>query len=237
MDHGSLIHKLLLDSGPRVVVVNAKAWNTNAAKEERQNAWDAGMLPVLAEKHEEAQDVASTLRKRIADLGISFHGRSEVSFTWTEEGIEPKPVLCRSRVDHLIVKPRFGQIIEIKTGQANPKDFGKKSCTLGYEIQRVAHTSGVEHAIPDLLGRVRHVTLLCELEEPYCVTPIEATGEMLELGHARWNRALALWSRCLTVNNWPGYATGVYRVAPPHWFFREEMELEEAQNDEEEDVA
>src|SRR5262245_46871486 len=70
MDDGTIIHGLLLESGPQLDVIKADNYRTKAAQELRDAARDAGRVPVLEHKLHEMIGIAAKLLKNLSAFGI-----------------------------------------------------------------------------------------------------------------------------------------------------------------------
>ncbi len=93
----------------------------------------------------------------------------------------------------------------------------------GYDVQRAAYTSALRTIKPELAGREDFVFLFCEIEEPFCVTPVRPDGQFRDLGQRRWERAVQTWRDCLRFDNWPGYSDRIIDVAPMPWALAREL--------------
>lgn len=83
--------------------------------------------------------------------------------------------------------------------------------------------------VPDLAGRIDYVIAFCEAEPPYSVTPMRPNGAFQAMGESRWLRAVEIWERCLTNNEWPHYTDRIETLAPPGWaLLEEEQHFEES---------
>jgi hypothetical protein len=215
-DRGTLLHSLLLGSGPQIEVVEADSWRTNAAKEQRAAAEEAGSVAVLEATYEAAMETSAAINEGLRDVGINGGFRTERTAIWEQDGVQ-----CRARLDmHSINFP--GQLFDLKIlRSANPAIFGRTMLAYGYDVQHAAYVSAVEHLIPELAGRVRMEFLLCEPFPPYAVCRVRPAGSMRSLGSSKWARAVKLWGECLSSGKWPGY--GVAEVEAPAWANSEEL--------------
>lgn len=228
MDGGSVLHSLLLGSGPEVVVVEAKDWRTNAAKDQRDDARAQGKIPVLQARYEELAVAAAEIEKNLVRcLGISLQDMArEVVALWEEEGVR-----CRARLDALDLAE--GIIYDAKTVRDGaPAAFARTMIFNGLDIQHAAYRSAVAHLFPDLAGRVRLEFLRLELTPPYAVSRLGPGGSMRSHGESRWRRALAIWRRCVESGEWPGYGGELHEVQAPPWALEEEMEAMGKENPE-----
>lgn len=233
LELGSLVHRLVLGSGPEIEIVDADDWRTKAARELRDAARASGRIPLLERDYAPAAATAKRLLERMADLGIVLSGRSEVTAFWPDDGVD-----CRGRFDHLVLEtpvPKSAVIYDLKTTRSGrPEDCARSIEMYGYAIQRAAYVSALETISPHLRGRVSFVFVFVEVEPPYSVTPVELSGAFAALGERRWTRARELWRRCLERDEWPGYAApgAPVVVAPPTW-----AEMREAEREAEEAAA
>jgi hypothetical protein len=222
MDEGTLIHRLVLDKGADVVIIESDAFRTNAAKAARDEAIAAGKIPVLAHKYENAVAIANTLKSNLfTEHGIRLDGESEVAIEWQEEGAEGL-VTCRGLMDH--VKIDQGRIYDVKkTASAHPRQCGRSAVEYGYDIQHAAYTRALAKLRPELEGRIDFVFLFMEIEAPYAIVPARLDGVLRELGAQRWDRAVLTWEKCLNSNRWPSYADRIVNIEAPQWAITQEM--------------
>ncbi len=232
MTRGTLVHRILLNAGADLVMVNHDDWRTNAAKAAREEALSAGCIPVLEKELNGAKRASARVASRLADMGIVLTGESETCAYWADQVGELPPVQCRGMLDHLVLSQDGATIYDLKCSEsANPDKLGRKCDDYGYDIQAAAYTRAVERIMPQLAGRVRYVWLFAEVEPPYVVTPAVPTGTMREVGDGRWRYALARWSKCLAAGkderHWPGYVTGPVGIDAPPWMVEREMMREQ----------
>ena len=215
MDHGSLMHLLLLGKGPTLQEVDADSWRTKAAKEERDAARAAGKLPVLVGDLAKARATAEVIEAKLAnDHGILLDGESEVTMTWERPSSRGRPVHCRARLDHVWQKD--GRILDLKFyASAKPDDVIRKVLDHGLDIQHAAYTDGFIRHHNELAGRTSFVLVFIEPSAPHAITVGELDGEWQDLGERRWQAAVDLWDECVTKNEWPGY--GHRRLWAPSW--------------------
>ena len=130
----------------------------------------------------------------------------------------------RSMVDDLDIEG--GLIVELKTvGQsAEPESYSRTNVNFGYDSQGAAYPRGLATLVHELVVRVRFMVVAIEFEPPFLVCPIVFDGSMEELGSLRWERAKAIWARCLKSGKFPGYSTGkpVY-VSAPNYALNKEL--------------
>lgn len=215
-DLGILVHALLLGSD-RVVALAVPDWKKKEARARRNAAIAQGLHPVTESAYEAAREAADGIRKQLAALGYELTGKSELAVEWREG-----EVLCRGRMDHVFLDR--GLILDLKTtSSAKPIDCARDAFRYGYDIQWAAYTSAIAQLRPDL-PHVEMELLFCEMDPPYIVTPARLGTAFQELGRRRWAEARALWQRCLSTGQWPGYATACVEIEPPAWAKRDEVD-------------
>lgn len=222
-DTGSLIHALMLGKGAPIAVIDAKDFKSKAAQEARDEAKAAGKLPVTEPAFLKLRSVATTLLTTLSEeYGIRLIGESELAAIWEDSTDDGTPVLCRGMLDHLVGSR--GLVYDIKTiSSAHPDKCSRQMSEYGYDVQWAAYTSALRTIQPSFAGREDFVFLFCEIEPPYCVTPVRPSGEFRHLGEMRWARAKRTWAECLRTGKWPGYATSIINVEPPPWALTREL--------------
>lgn len=229
-DAGLVFHSLLLEGGKGLETVllpdgkPAADYRKDAAQAARDAIRAAGKTPVLVHKLEEAHAAVTTIRARMLEMGLALTGVSELAVAW-EERSACGPVLCRTKLDHLLEDQ--GTVYDIKTAgwSVSPDECARHIYDSGYDIQYAANVSWLEKYRPELVGRVKFVFVFCERNPPYAVTPVELDGQFRHMGRQRWTRAVETWARCLRDKSWPGYVTKVTSVEPRPWAFTREQEL------------
>ena len=86
MELGTVAHKMVLGSGPEIVVVDAANWMTKAAKEQRDAARLAGKVPLLPDDYQRAKAMADAVLSHPL-AGALFnpdHGSAERSLFWED---------------------------------------------------------------------------------------------------------------------------------------------------------
>lgn len=216
LDRGNVIHRLVLGKGKDYAVIEANDWRTNKAKDERDAARKAGLVPVLADDFESHCLAAESVRLQLTERGIDLDGQSELAVEWDESG-----VLCKGMFDHVWLD--VGIILDLKiTDDASPNRIERTAENLGYAIQAAAYTRALAALRPTLAGRVKFLFAFCEPDEPYVINLCEPDGVFRELGERRWLRAVNTWLECLETGVYPAYGTGTNYLNPPPWALKNE---------------
>lgn len=218
MDTGSILHGILLESGPQIVEVDADSWRTDKAKAQKAMAEDEGKIAVLKGKYAAIRAAAEEVRKTLPfDIAAA---RKEVTAIWTS-GETP----CRARIDCL--SPDW-TIDDLKfTDDATVSSADRNIAGFGYHVQAAANIDAIETLFPEAAGRVRFVLDFIEWERPQLgVIRREIRGQLLDVGRRQWNRAKAIWAQCLAANVWPGYSAEVTEAQCPAWIAAAELDTQ-----------
>lgn len=212
-DFGKAAHRLVLGAGADVVVVEADSWRTNAAKAQRDEAYAAGQIPVLAEDWAVASTMAAALRDHPIAARLFSDGTPEQSMFW-----RTGDVWRRARPDWLPNTAATGRTIfsDYKTTlRADTPALARSIANFGYHQQADWYIDGYE----TLTGAVdtAFVFVFQEKEPPFLVNVVELDTEALAIGRARNRRALDIYRACTSTGVWPGYPAEVQQVALPRW--------------------
>ncbi len=206
---GYLIESMLIGGGKDIVVVDAKDWRTNLAKDARAAAEAAGKVAVLAEKFEQATGAVGLLRERLIADGHSLAGSPQLTIEWESDG-----AACKGKLDvwnsaHLL-------ITDLKTcDDASDEAVSRSIVNYGADIQHAAYIEGVEATGISEPGRTRFQFV--HVEPDYGVVVVRTlSGTLAELGARKWARAKRIWRRCIETGVWPAYESRPIEAAPWH---------------------
>jgi len=222
MDKGSACHAMLLGKGAEIAVLDFDSWRAKASKEARDLARENGDVPMLVKEYAGIADAVEAIRIRLKSFGLTVGTDTEVSGFWQEGGAQ-----CRMRMDILEKGDSEIVITDLKTAaSAHPDEIQRSIIKYGYDVQHAAYVSGCEHIFPEYAGRVRMQFLFVELERPHAVTPVVLSEGFAQLGRAKWDQAVALWSEALQTGEWPCYTTEPTIISPPVWAMHKQFEDE-----------
>lgn len=229
MDRGTIVHALLLGTPtPYVVIADPltrepyDSFRTKAAKEQKAACAAAGKIAVIKHKVEPILRLADRIRDALYnEHSINLNGESELAVHWTERASDGAVVHCRGMLDHW--REDTCTIYDVKVWQSgNPRVLVRKLHEMGVDIQAEAYTRAVEAVHPELAGRIKFVTLVCEASSGL-VTPVTFGGGMRQVGRSRWRRAIDTWARCVRLGDWPGYTRGPITLDAPEWMLAAEL--------------
>lgn len=219
-DFGSAAHKLVLGTGPKVEVIDARDWRTNAAKDQRDAARENGFIPLLKHEWQHVEDMAAAIQDHpLAGelLDPLAGGKAEQSLFWRDPDFE---VWCRVRLDwlsgHRVTSTGQLIIVDYKTADsADPETFARKSAAnWGYHQQDAFYSEGVRV----VLGEDPVFWFIAQDKNPpYLVSVVELSPEDQRAGHELNRIALERYRDCKQSGIWPGYPNEAVTVAMPPW--------------------
>lgn len=226
-DLGHAAHRLVLGVGEQLVVVDAADWRTKAAKQQRDEAYEAGAAPVLRAEYETCRAMAEALRAHpvAAALFDPDKGKAEQSLFWRDE---PTGVIRRARLDWLPNARLHDRTIvpEYKTcASANPDALARAMNNFGYHQQAAWNIDAVkathplwadDAAVPD----PAFVFVCQEKTPPYLVTIVEPDRTALKVGRRLNRQAIEVYAECQRTGVWPPYSLDVELIGLPPWVER-----------------
>lgn len=223
---GNAAHKLLLERGKEVVVIEADNFRTKDAQTARDKVSAEGGVPILEKHYHRAIAMVGAARKQLAKLGLSeFTGDTEIVIAWREEG-----AWLRSMIDRLSTSRAL--VLDYKTSGMScaPHGIGRMMVDAGWDVQAAMHERGLNALHPESAGRRRHLFVAQENVEPYALTICEMSEAVMTMGRKKLVMALKMWRICMARGVWPGYPTEICRPEYPgymetQWLEREETEF------------
>lgn len=215
-DLGQLAHNQLTDTGPEIVVLDEDNFRKQKTRDDRDDAYAAGQVPVLPQDMDTVYDMMKALERHpwAAALFERGSGQPEPSMFWQDEGI-----WRRSRPDMISHRthPKTHQLMvaEYKTAPSAEKhNFTKHSYNLGYHQQAAwicDAVRGVGILPPD--EDPMFLFVVQEKKQPYIVNVIEAPSDALMWGRLLNAEAISIYKQCRRLNRWPGYSEDIERMA------------------------
>lgn len=218
-DYGRAAHLEVLGAGDPLVIVDAKDWRTNAAKEQRDAAYAAGKTPILVGQYGQVEAMAAELRLHpiASALLRPRSGWPERTLVWRDE---PSGVWCRALVDWLR-RPISGgrlHLVDYKTAtDVDPDSIGKAIANYCYHGQGAWYSEGAE-ALGLSAGPPAFLLILQRKTSPFLVVVAQIHPDDIGRGHERNRKARDIYARCVERDQWPGYADDhVISVQMPPW--------------------
>jgi hypothetical protein len=214
LELGTAAHKLVLDDGPELVLVDAEKWNTDAIKAEVKAIRAEGNIPLKQHEMDQVRAMAAALRanEEAARLLEPGSGVAEQSAFWDDQG-----VWRRCRFDWL---RHDGQIVDYKTARScRREDLEKAFSEHGYHQQQEWYLDG--GAALDLIDPDKPFQfVLQEKEPPYLVVVTTCDPMARGIGRHLNEVALNTYAICRQRGEWPGYLPNPM-TALPSWVERQ----------------
>lgn len=211
-DIGTAAHLALLEPAElerRVLLVEADNWRAKAATGRREEAYGAGLIPLLPKNLETVQRMAKAVRANEWAAGLLDGAQFEVSYFWTADGAP-----CKARAD--IVTYDGEALADIKTAaSANPRAIQRAAFDQGHFIRAPWYLDGFEVATG---RRPRgYWFIVVGKEEPHPVTVCRLDERAMEWGRMAGRRARRMFARCQRERDWPGYCRAPVTLELPVW--------------------
>ncbi len=215
-DFGHAAHRLVLGAGAGVAEIEADNWRTNAAKAARDEAYAAGLVPLLSKDLATVHEMADALRTHpeAAALLATGTGDPEQVVIWRDDHTG---VMCRAMFDWLRHRPANGRrvLLDYKTcASAEPSDLAKAVANYGYHQQDDWYRSAVRSIDGQTPGMV---FIFQERTPPYLVTVAELDPTARRIGAARNEWARQVYAHCTATDRWPSYVEGIHEIFLPRW--------------------
>lgn len=199
-DLGTGAHALLLEGREdAIVVVNADAYRSDAAKAARSEAYLAGKTPILEKDLAPVQEMVAAARGQLQKFTpVPFtDGKPEKTLVWNDNG-----VLCRARIDWL--RDDLTGIDDYKTTSASaaPEKWGKTMAGFDGAMQVAFYLRGLR-ALGARQPWFRFVVQ--ELAPPYALCVFSLSPDTLAIADAKVQYAIDTWRRCVATDVWPAY--------------------------------
>ncbi len=223
-DFGSLIHKLVLGAGANIEVLPYDAWTTKEAREMRDACYEDGKIPVKQKDFDRAEVMAAAFERQLAGCDPIIRtcmdkGPAEVIAVWQEQSI-----WCRAMLDKLWVSldGTVATIIDYKSTEASAAhhETERRIFQMGYDFQGVFYGRGLVALMPEI-KELRFAIITQEVTAPFAMTVLAPTIEAAELAEVKVLTALALWERCMSTDEWPGYPSATRPATPRPWTERD----------------
>src|SRR3990167_9094048 len=220
-DIGTYAHAMLLEGGHAALcVVEADDWRTKAAKEARDSARAAGLLPILAHKVGEVEQMVKTAKDYLETTELAglfaHHGDAETTLIWDKNGM-----LCKARPDWLATDRKVSLSYKTTAGSAQP-DAWIRTQLPGYDMGIVFYEQGIRTACK--VESTRVVTLVQEQKPPFSCSLIGLAPAWQAMAASKLARAMMIWSRCLLDGKFPAYPVQICYAEPKPWQMAEQEE-------------
>ncbi|MGW2692412.1 PD-(D/E)XK nuclease-like domain-containing protein [Streptomyces sp. NPDC001296] len=225
-DLGHAAHRLVLGVGEELEPLDFDNYLTKAAKAARDEARDAGAVPLLRHEWEQVQAMAEAIRQHpvARPLFDPTGGVAEQSIFWTDWRTG---VRCRCRPDWMPHRHENGRlvVVDYKTAKAvDPDALAKAVYERGYHAQAAFYLDGVKALGLHGDQEPAFVFVFQSKTAPYLVHLVELDFPALALGAARNERALRIYAECERTGIWPGFNDRITYLPLPPWAERKDHE-------------
>lgn len=202
MDVGSICHALMLGKPlPEIEHIECDDYKKKDNQALRDLAIEAGKIPLNNKEWGEQGSIiraAEILRNKLQSLGVTFDpDHCEVAMFWEVNGTQ-----CKGKADNL----EGFEVVDLKFTQcAHPDFIDRQVRDHGTAIQEAAYTEAVNLLVPEADGRAKFTLYFCEVQEPFCITPVRLSPEQSMIGQLQWSYAQRRWAECLRTNTWHEY--------------------------------
>lgn len=224
-DIGAAVHDMVIEGAHRYEVLDFPDWRTNASKEARQAARDAGKRPLLRHQADAVAPMADAVwnvLRASPDLEALGELDFERTYVWEEEA-GGRNAWLRCRPDWVTLDRKVALSFKTTSSSAEPEAFARTIMNFGYDLQAAFECRGIEA----VLGvKVEHyIWVVQETTAPFAVSLVGMSNQMREYGQTRMDAAVLKWAECMATGEWPGYPLRIAYIDPPAWAMRE-MEME-----------
>lgn len=212
MDIGTALHLAALEPdrmSERITVVDAEDWRTKAAREARDAAYGAGIVPLLTKDLALVERLAAALRANEFVAKLLHRADTEVSYFW-----QAREIACKARADIVTFGGRA--MADLKaSASASPLFFQRQAFNAGHFLRDPFYRDGWEVATGQRMTDYWYV--IVAREEPHLVSVIKLDERAIEWGRLMIGRAMDLFKRCRDRGYWPPYCEAPVTLGLPEW--------------------
>lgn len=172
-------------------------------------------------------DTGETLQGIVAALGTSATfqnlvrgARFEVA-AFAQRNIKDEAILTKAKADILVSTGDHILIPDLKTCQdASPDAFQRSIVDYGYHISAAYYIDTFAAALGMAAETFSFVWIAVEKQPPHGVRFYVSSPEMLRIGRAEYEKALAVYAECQATGTWPAYPETFSQIDLPQWYAR-----------------
>ncbi len=214
-DLGHAFHRGVLSVGAELKLLEHENYNTKAAREERDQAYADGLIPLTPKQHKATEDMVDAVREHELAGALFDTGVAEQSGVWMDQ---TTGILCRWRPDWMVWIDGRLYIVDLKsTADADPVAFHKSAFRWGYHQQDPWYVEGAVHTLGVDPADVTFLFVAVCSKPPHLVSVHYLDADAIAEGERLNARARRIWARCNETGHWPGYPLGPHRIRLPKW--------------------
>lgn len=215
MNLGSAAHSVILErTWDPIVFIDANDFRTKAAQAERDEALEAGKIPLLAKERFKVEGMVRAIEESGVFAGKADYMAYERTYIWQDH----QDAWARCRIDAVYSSPDEEQpdiIYDLKTTElrATPRGWGRTQIW-DYALQAAWYSEG--HST--ITGRgCQFVFVVQETKAPYSVRPFRFDTTSMAYGESLAAQAADTWHRCMETGKWPSYPHDTHVVRAPQY--------------------
>lgn len=213
-DIGSVAHTLMLRDERAICVIDAPDFRNKAAREQRDQAYADGVVPILTKHYDNLSRMVEAGRRQIA----AHRASDAFQAGKPEQAVVAQIGGCWARclLDWLH-NDRRPVLYDYKTtqGSASPEQWQRNVFNLGFDFQAAFYLEVVEAALGIKNAEFRLVVQ--ETQAPWCLSVVALQPSALDLARRKVREAFRIWKWCLERDEWPGYPADICYIDAPPW--------------------
>ena len=211
-----------------IVLIEAGDYRTTKAREARDAARAAGLVPLLPYQVDIVRAIAGSIRAHPIASEAFRGGEAELTLLWPDPDTG---IPCKARPDYLPAHGRW--LVDLKTAaSANPRSWRDQAYRLGYHARAAWYLDGAAA----VLGQApeEYWFVIVEKEPPYLVSVVSFDHDALAWGRIANRKACERFAIAVAANDWPGYREPgqnhdrAFRIGLPPWAMYQLQDREEA---------
>ena len=221
-DIGTAAHAILLKAGDEIKVIDADSYRSKDARLERDTARQMGMIPLLPEQYERAEEAAISVRNQLGNFGLEYvlNGDSEVVCA----GMDPEAGWVRCMFDKIAQEEAFD--FKFTAIQINHDNLARHCAQMQYEFQQCFYER-VAGTVADQMPPKDFTFIFVENKPPYAVLPVKLPPDAIAKGRANVDRACRLWAAAKKNAKWPMFEGEIPRLEYPAYSVAAWADLQE----------
>lgn len=212
-DLGSAVHAKVLGVGAEIVELEFDSFRTKDAREARDEAYAAGLIPILSKDLQPINDMAEAILGHLSARALlEQDGNPEASVFAHDDEYD---INIRCRFDFLPAHREYGVDLKTVGRDASPGGFAKQVAEFGYEVQESHY--GHTIALSEGIAPIKMAFIAVEVNPPYLVGVYKLPEDFSRAGDIARRRAYKKYAHGMKTGEWPGYPDGLIELVQPVW--------------------
>lgn len=215
MDLGTVVHGIVLDTGPAVVVLDYPNYQRKEAQQQRDAAAAAGKIPMLSHQYAEALAIADAVLRRPNAAALFADGDAEVSGFWHDDEYG---IWGRLRIDWLTWIDGMPTIVDFKTAASvAPDDRAKSAGEFGYYLQDPYYRRGLAAILNCDPEDVDFIFAAVSTTPPYLVQEHRLLPVDTQRGAELCRIGMETFRDCTAAGVWPTWSDEITDLPLPSY--------------------